>query len=120
MSLLASTLILGSAIYSYSFKIWDIRTSDAADGSCHISAKADNGPLVANVSWAPCREIDVRIMSADDLEKSGQLKDLGWLRDSLLEEPKQLIITAWGSHAAAAYARGHKSRATTVEIPLAD
>ncbi len=120
MSLVAAAFIFGSAISPRSFEIRDITQVEVPRGECRVTAIADDGPLIAQVTWAPCREIDVRVMSAAQLEEAGQLKNLGWLRDSLLREPKQVVLTAWGAHAATAYARGHKSRETTIEIPLAD
>ncbi|VWX49871.1 hypothetical protein NOVOSPHI9U_260069 [Novosphingobium sp. 9U] len=120
MSAIMATAMLGSALYSYSFKVSDIRLADTVNETCHVSAKADDGPLVAEVSWGPCRAVEIRVMSAAELEKAGQLSDLGWVREALLEEPRQLLLTAWGPHAATAYVRANRRYASTLEIPLAD
>jgi hypothetical protein len=120
MSLVAAAFILGSAIGPHSFAIADIQKRDRSSGQCQVTAIADNGPLIAEVTWASCSEIDVRVMSAAELEKSGQLAHLGWLRDLLLRTPNQVILTAWGPNAATAYSRGSKDSSETFEIALAD
>lgn len=120
MSLAAAVFLFGSALDPYSFAIGDIRTAERPLDECEITARADDGPLVARVTWAPCREIEVRVMSAAELEQAGQLANLGWVRNALLRQPSQLILTAWGRNAATAYARGDKGHPETVEIPLAD
>lgn len=120
MSLAGGTLLAASAIFSHSFEISQVRTFERPNEQCEIAAQADDGALTAEVTWAPCSAIDVRVMSAADLEKAGQLAGLGMIRDVFLKTPHQVFLVAWGSHAATLYARSRKGISTTVEITLAD
>lgn len=89
--------------------------------ACHVLASADDGPLEAIVTWAPCAEVDIRVMSIADLRDAGQLDSLpARISGPIMRDLKRVVLTAWGEFTASIYLRSTEGGTGTTEIAIAD
>lgn len=88
---LPTGLIVGLLLASSAGHIGPIEEKTVGE-TCHVSAAADDGPLEAIVTWAPCAEVDIRIMSIAALHEAGQLDGLpASVLGGVMRNPERMV-----------------------------
>lgn len=113
-------LIVGVLLANTAGHIGQIEKKTVGE-TCEVRATADDGPLKALVSWAPCQEVDIRVMSIAALRDAGQLDSLpASISGPVMRDAKRVVLTAWGEFTASIYLRRTKGRIGTTEIGISD
>lgn len=117
---MATGLIAGILLASTAGHIGQIEKKTVGE-TCEVRATADDGPLKAVVTWAPCKEVDIRVMSIADLRDAGQLDSLpASISGPVMRDAKRVVLTAWGEFTASIYLRRTEGQVGTTEIGLSD
>lgn len=74
---------------------------------CLIRARDDVGNFTAVVSWSPCDEVSIKVVSLADLREAGQLDDLPASTVARIAASSGgRVLSAWGESSATLYVRG--------------